>query len=442
VSPASESTYKYCLIYEVATNLVFDEDGGHKEPALVYYAGPDMILGIIKSPWWSGRRPTISAPVENISGSFFGMSQIEPVKTLQWNLNDFWNMGMDSAQYSLLPIVMTDPLKNPQYQSMVMGLAAIWLTDPASTKFEQFPPIYKDAMQLCQGIKQQIWESLDVNDAMMGKMPQGRKNNQLVGNMQQEQQINIVDHAKRYEEVMLNPLLERMFELDQQFRDKELDVETMGDVGVKAGIKKISPQQFGQTYFFRWSGTAYQMNVARQQQMIASMNVIRGIPPQLLGGKRLDVSPIIQFLVEQTFGPELGPRILIDERDLFTVPADVENTMLHNNLPVEIHEGDNHVEHIQEHDKSAKLTGDTTGAYRNHIMMHMQALQKKQQMMLGQQQQQGGQGGPGAPGVPPGAAPAGVAGTPRPGAQPGMPRPQGPAGMIPQDNMPGAPGRG
>lgn len=434
----TEGTYKYALIYEVATDLVLDEESGKREPALVYYAGRDRIIGIIKSPWWSGRRPTLSAPIENISGSFFGTSQVEPVKFLQWNLNDYWNMGMDSAQYALLPIVMTDPLKNPQYQSMVMGLAAIWLTDPNSTKFEQFPPIYKDAMQLCQGIKQQIWESLDVNDAMMGKMPQGRKNNQLVGNMQQEQQTNIVDHAKRYEEVMLNPLIERIFELDQQFRTKDLDVETMGDVGQRAAIKQIKPQQFGQTYFFRWSGTAYQMNTMRQQQMIAAMNVLRGIPPQLLGGKRLDVSPIAEFLTEQVFGPELGPRILIDERNMYTVPADVENTMLHNGLPVEVHEGDDHIEHLRAHDEAAKITTDPSGSYRAHIMQHMQKLQQKQQMMMGQQMQQQG----GMPGVPGGSGPAGVAGTPRPGAQPGQPRFQGPAGMIASDNMPGVPGRG
>lgn len=432
----SQGTFKYCLVFEVACDLPFD-DPKVKEPALVYFWGQDRIAGIIKSPYWSGRRPIISAPVEKVSGSFYGISKIKPIKFLQWNLNDYWNMGQDSAKYALLPIVMTDPLKTPQYQSMVMGLAAVWLADPNSTKFAEFPPLWKDSMQICQNIKTQIWESLDVNEAMMGKMPQGRKNNQLVGNMQQEQQINIIDHAKRYEECILNPLTERIFELDQQFRTDTLTVETMGEVGVRAMMMPIEPQQFGKTYAFRWVGTSFQMGMQRMQQMIATMNVLRGIPPQQLNGRRFDATPILEYIVEQVYGPELAPRIFIDERNLFTIPPDIENNMLHNGLPTEVHPGDNHQEHIKSHDEAARLTLDTGGLYRTHIMEHMKALQAQMQQRMGQQQQQQG----GAPGIPGGGQP-GVAGTPRIGAQPGQPRLQGPPGMIPQDNMAGAPGRG
>ncbi|MBR7911232.1 portal protein [Burkholderia vietnamiensis] len=225
----TEGTFKYALIYEVHTNL---DLGNGKEPCFVYFAGQDVILGIIRNPFWSGKRPIISAPIERITGSFFGISKIEPVKFLQWNLNDYWNMGQDSAQYSLLPITMVDPLSNPNYQSMVVGLAAVWLTDPTKTKFANFPAIYKDAMMLCQGIKQEINESMDVNDAMLGKMPTGRKNQAQMAAMAQQQESNIIDNAKRYEEVVLNPLLEWMFELDRQFRTEELTVEVLGELVV------------------------------------------------------------------------------------------------------------------------------------------------------------------------------------------------------------------
>lgn len=46
----TEGTYKYALIYEVHTNL--DLGKGYKEPAYVYYAGPNEILGIIRNPFW------------------------------------------------------------------------------------------------------------------------------------------------------------------------------------------------------------------------------------------------------------------------------------------------------------------------------------------------------------------------------------------------------
>ncbi len=422
----TEGTYKYALIYEVHTNLELEEGKG-KEPVFVYYAGPEVILGIIRNPFWTKKRPIITAPVERIQGTIYGISRVEPVKYLQWNLNDYWNMGQDSAQYALLPIVMTDPVANPNYQSMVMGLAAVWLTNPQTTQFAQFPAIYKDAVALCNAIKAQIQESMEVNDAMLGKMPAGRKNQAQAAAQAQSQESNIIDHAKRYEGVILNPLLERMFELDRQFRTKELTVITMGEVGARAKQEEIPVQAFTERYFFRWCGTAYQTGMQRMQQMIAWMNVLRGVPPQQLDGRRLNVGPILEMGTEQIFGPEVGPRILIDERNLYTVDPNDENLMMHNGLPAEVHPADDDQRHIQAHMQGAQLTGDPHGLFRAHIQAHQQAMNQKLQAQMPKPQ-------PGQPGVPGGAAP-GVAGTPRPGAQPGQPRPQGPAGMINPDQV-------
>lgn len=433
----TEGTYKYLLCYEICTEMKLD--GKRKESCLIYYAGQNRILGIIKNPRWDGKAPLISAPIEPIGGSFYGFSKIEPVKFLQWNLNDFWNMGMDSAQYALLPIVLTDPLKQPNYQSMVMGLAAVWLADPTSTQFQNFPQIWKDAVQLCQGIKLQIWESLDVNEAMMGKMPSGRKNNLMIGQQQQEQQTNIMDHAKSCEELILNPLMEAFAALDRQYRTEALTIETQGEVGTRARITEIEPQQFGITYVYRWAGTSYQMTMQRIQQMIAWVNVLRGMDPAMLNGRRLDITPLLEFGTEQMFGPEVAPRILVDERKMFVVDAATENIMLHNSIMTPVHEQDPDVEHIQIHNQAALQTGDPNGMIRTHMDAHLKQLQAKQMKAMG--------GPGGAPGVPGGEQPAGgaapgVAGTPRIGAQPSVPRPQGPPGMIGADAMPGVPGRG
>lgn len=430
----TEGTYKYLMCYEATARLTFDEDGKPvKRLAYIYFASAEQILGIVKAPQWGGKRPVISAAVERIGGSFKGTSKIEPVKYLQWNLNDQWNMGQDSAMYSLLPIVMTDPLKNPNYASMVFGLAAVWSTDPNSTKFQNFPQLWKDAMGLCDAVKRQIWESMDVNEMMMGRTPPGRKNNAMVGQMQAEQMTNIMDHAERFEDAILTPLVERMFEYDQQFRTASLTVMTKGEVGVKAQMMEIEPQQFGERFRFQWTGTAIVAGQQMMQQQIAFMNVLRGIPPQQLNGRKLDVTPILEKMTENVYGPELAPRILIDERNLFTVAPDVENEMMHNGLPVTIHEADDDQAHLQSHMSGARLTGDPQGRYRAHIAAHAMAMQTKLQRQQGQ-----AQGQPGAPG----AGPPGMAGSPRVGAQPGPPKgPQNPPGMTPPDQSQ-APGRG
>jgi hypothetical protein len=357
---------------------------------------------------------------------------------MQWNLNDFWNMGQDSATYSLLPIIMTDPEKNPNYAMMVYGLAAVWPTDPKSTQIVNFPQLWKDSVQMCESIKAQIHESLDVNPGMMGKMSNGRKNAGAAAAQQQEQSVAILDLAERFEEEILNQVLERFFEYDTQFREEDITVLTMGEIGVRAAMQVIPPQQWGNRYHFTWCGTEYVLSMQRMQQQIATMNVLRGIPPQQLNGKKLDITPILEILVDNVFGAELSSRILIDERNMHTVPPEIEDEMLVNGIPVEVHEGDDDNEHLMAHQNAGKVSGDPAGLIRTHMQAHIQSLQKKRQAaMMAQQPQQ-----PGMPGVPGGSGP-GVAGTPRPGGQPQMSRPgQNPAGSIHPDQMPGQPGRG
>jgi hypothetical protein len=437
----TEGTYKYALIYMTYTKL--DLGGDHDEEALVFYAGQDEIVGLIKNPIWSGRRLVLSAPVDRQQGSFFGQSKVEPVKYLQWGLNDFWNQGKDSATYSLIPIWAANPLTVPNWATLTMGPGAVWPASPTDIKPLTQPQLWKDAAAYCSEIKKQIWESMDVNGMMMGQMPQGRKNNQLMGAMQQEQSINIIDHATRYEEVMLNPLMEMLFELDQQFRDDEIEIETLGEIGYKAKMEKIPVQQWGERYCFRWSGTDYMLGMQMMQQRIATMNVVKGIPPQLMPGRQFDVTPIVEKLIEDVFGPEQAPKIFKDIRNQFHVPPEIENQMIANGFMVEVHEADDDQEHLQAHMRGAGLDGDPQGLYKIHMQGHMAQIQRKRQMQLGPPQAGGAPGGPG--GGPGAAPPQGVAGAPRPGAIPGQPRGgQQPPGAVHADQMSdGAmPGRG
>lgn len=336
--------------------------------------------------------------------------------------------------YSLLPVWAVDPLKCPNWMNLTMGLAAVWDVPPESVKAMTTPQLWKEAAPLCDVIKKQIWESLDVNEMMMGRMPPGRKNAQQVGGMQQEQSTNIADHASRCEEAVLNPFLEMLFEFDQQFRTEELTIETRGEIGVKAALETIPVPQWGEKYYFRWTGTEYMMGMQRMQQQIATMNVLKGIPPQQLNGRVLDVCPILESLTENVFGVEMAPRILIDKRNQYTLSPDVENELLHNGFPAEVHEGDDDPEHLQSHMKAAGLAGDPQGLFKLHMQAHAAQLQQKRQMQTQQQQQ----GAPGSPGGGPGTSPPpGAAGAPRPGATPGPPRPGGqqPPGAIGADQM-------
>ena len=211
----------------------------------------------------------------------------------------------------------------------------------------------------------------------------------------------------------------------------------MGEIGFKATLQNVPPMQWENRYFFQWSGTDYVMNMQRMQQQIATMNVLRGIPPQQLNGRRLDIAPILEVLTDNVFGAELSSRILIDDRLKFTIPPEIEDEMMHNLMSPQVHTADDDVQHIPVHQKAAMMTGDQHAIIRTHIESHMRQMQTKRQEQMAAMQQQ-----PGQPGVPGGAGP-GVAGSPKMGAQPQGPRlMQQQPGAIHPDQMPGQPGRG
>lgn len=415
---------RYYCVYMVWTKFKIGEK---KVPAVLYFGGENVVLGVHKNPFWSQKIPVLSMPVELVPGSFWGKSKISTVAQMQYQLNDAANMGMDSARYALLPIVMTDPVKNPNIGTMILAAAAIWETNPNDTQFAQFPPLWKDAFVMVGQIKAQIMESMDVNDAMLGKAPAGRKNAQAIAQQAAEGLATISDFVRRFEAQIMDPLLEWFFEMDQQFRDDDLLIEVEGEVGVQAKVQKIPPQQFNNRYWFKWTGVDQMMGAQRVQQMLTFMNVLRGMPPQALGGRTLDITPIIDYSAEVILGPTIAPQVIVDNRHKLSLPPEQENEIMHNNMDMPVNPLDDDTEHIQAHQEAARTTGDPAGHFRLHILKHVAQAQQKATAQAPPQLK----GLPGVPGAP------GVAGTPRMGAVPGQQRPlQQPAGAIHADQMP------
>jgi hypothetical protein len=426
---------KFALAYETWTILNID---GERRICRAYLGGPDNVLGAKRNPLWSDHLPLISCPVAKVQGAFKGRSQIDPVRDLQYLANDTINEAADSAAYALMPIIMTDPVKNPRIGSMILSMAAIWETNPNDTKFAQFPELWKQGLEMVATIKSEVFQTLSVNPAAITQSNSLKKQNQA--EVAQNQQVDILttaDAVTVVEEGILTPMLNRMIELDHQYRDEEMTVAQYGELGHRANMEKIPPVQFNRHYQFRWLGVESARNAQMIQQQIAGMNVIRGIPPEQLNGYKVNLVPVIAKFVENTFGPRLAPLIFISPEMQMPVPVNEENMLLSEGYKVPTHDMDDDDQHIQAHMMAMKLneaqgaTGGAAKKFQEHIFLHMQQKAKKQQAAMQQQQ--------GAPGMPGGAGP-GTPGTPRPGAQPGTSRGggQGPPGMIHSDQMPGA----
>lgn len=404
----------------------------------MFYGGNDRVLSCKRNPNWDDRPNLISAPIDQLEGIFRGISKVKPVETFQYAANDFLNEAMDSATYSLMPIVMTDPARNPRVSSMVLNVAAIWETNPKDTTFANFPPLYKEGVLIVQAFKEQIFQTLGVNPSMIPQAATSKKANQAqIANEQQVDILTTADAVTNLEGAILTPMLQKFFALDHQHRDHAITVRAFGRMGIQANMQQIEPVQMGRRFELRWFGVEAARNAQQMQIQMAGMNVLRGLGPQDTPGYQKNLAPIVQQFVENLWGPRLAPEIFKDIRKEIQLEPVFENEMLKAGYILTPLPMDDDATHIKVHMQAAQETGDPAGNIAAHMKLHQQQMQQKQmaqmqQAMMQAMQQKGQMGMPG------GAAP-GTQGQPAPGRQgavPGGPRPQGPPGMIHQDRMP------
>lgn len=402
-----------------------------------YYGGYDLVLSCRRNPMWNDRCQLISAPQEKIAGVFKGTSQIQGgIASIQYQANDIANQAADSATYSMLPIIMTDPAKNPKTSTMMLNLAAIWECDPRSTQFASFPKLWQDGIQIIANYTALVFQSMGVNPAMMPQSTgrPGAKRNQAEVSM--EQQVDILTTAEAcsvIEEGILSPMLQNWVDYDHQFRDAEVTVRAYGELGSLAKMESVPPIQTTSRYHFDWFGVEAARNAQQLQQQIAFLNVARGMSQDLQrAGYLLDPAPALEHAAGNIFGWRMGRLILKDQRNQLSMDPQLENELLSQGMDLNIHALDNHPQHIQTH---MPLTQDenpvVAAAAKVHVQLHQAgiAAANQAQAQMQQLQQQGR-----APGGPPG--PPGGGRPPVPGGQAQGPRlMRGPNGAIPPDQM-------
>ena len=415
---------KMALIYEAWGKMSVPGEES-KRLVRVYFGGENKILGCKLCPYWCDEVPIISGPVRKTAGVAKGIAPVKHVIDIQIFANDTINEAADTAHFAAMPITMTDPEKNPKVGTMIMGLGAVWETSPRDTSFAQFPDLWRSGAERANECKNQIFQTLGVNPAMMPQQTGSKAGKRNQAEMAMEQQVDVLttaDAVINLEQQILTPLLQRIAAYDHQFREDDITIRSFGELGTNAKMESIGPLQANYRYQFKWWGVEAARNAAMIQQQIAMINVIKGIPPQMYEGFKLNLAPAISNMVESAFGPRLGPRTFVDLSKQMTVDPLVENDMMEEGIDVMVHPGDDDEKHIQVH-MAMMQAGDPHGAYMRHIALHQHQIQAKN--MAQAQQMQGGQ---------PGGAPGG----PQPGSQAGPQVTKAPPGAMHQDRMAGA----
>jgi len=411
---------KYALIYETWTMIKVEDD---MRMCRIFYGGEKQILGCKQNPFWHGMCPVLSIPAPKISGVFKGTAKVQAVEDLQIFANDTINEGADTAHFSAMPIVMTDPVHNPRIETMVLGLGAVWPTSPKDTQIVEFPDLWRSALERAAAIQNQIFQSLSVNPSMIpqGTGGPGKKRNQAeIANEQAVDLLTTADAVTLVEEGILTPMIQMFAWLDQQYRDADLTIRTYGPMGEEANMQVIPPIQMDHRYEYRWYGVEVTRTTQAIQQQIAMLNVAKSIPPQMYPEYDLDVAPFMVQMFENAMGPRLAA-LTFKKKKKISVDPIIENEMMEAGYAVPVHPVDDDLEHMSAHMFGVQAAGgeDPLGVWRDHMMKHQAQMQQKALM-----EQQQAQGNPGSQGGP------------KPGGQPGTQRGvKGPPGAIHADQM-------
>lgn len=419
----------------------FDEDG---EPRLCkcWYALNYEPLGFKRNPYWNDRCPLLSEPVEKESGVFKGKSQIEAIAELQYESNDAANERADVDHMSAMPIVVRKAEEGNA--PLIIAKAAIWdYSGQQPPNIIEFPDLSARANSRVLAARQLIFQSMSVNPAMLPQQTgSGAKRNQAEVAM--EQQVDMLTTAEGVDtaDAMLTEMVERIVDLDHQFRDREVTVRRFGELGVEAEMVPISPMQNRTHYNFQWVGAVQmRMNVAMTQNGSAFINILRGMQDQLAkSGLELNLGGLLEYQASSIFGPTIARGLLRDLRHELGVDPGVENELMADGHEVPINMFDNDQLHLQSHQRAMQQNGDPHGTLRVHIQWHLKSMQQK---MLAQQQSMMQAGAmPGVPGQPQGGRPGQGGGPPRiagpqQGAVPAQPRQmKAPPGRIPATALP------
>ena len=431
-------------VWEVWKLLPLDENGeysekGHLRICRVYLGPEQQALGCVRNPHWNDRVPLLSEPLEKIAGVFKGIPPVQSVISIQYEANDAINEGADVAHRSAMPVVMRHPAAPKQ--PLVLNIGAVWDIDPAHVKFAEFPDLTPRAITRVQFAISQIFQTLGVNPSMLPQQTSASRRNQA--QVAQEQAIDLLTTAEAVsvlEQSIFTPLMALYVDLDYQYRDRELTVRTHGEMGLRANMAAVPPQRSREFFAFRWWGADQARNAAQWQQVIAWMNVARGLEESLAKqGKRLDFVPVLESSAMGILGPRYGPLVIVDERANLSMDPELENQLMDSGHDMPIHPLDQPIEHIKSHQQSIVTGGDPNGFKKRHITLHIIQMQLQARAQMQQQaqaqmqaQMQGQRSGnrPSRSGAPP-----------RMGAQPAGPRQMtGPPGMIRPDSLPRAGG--
>lgn len=343
------------------------------QPMQVVVANQYKPVRIVRNPLWIQRAPYVGSRYIRRPGKiYYGLSLSDKIGTQQDQINDVWNQGMDSLNYSVSPIAVIDPAIAGDVNSFKVKPGAKWLGDPRGIEFKFFPDVSSAAFRGVQELRAQVAQ---FSDNSPGVAPQ------LSGKARSATQASIIAQAvsvrqkvmlRLEEDEVLKPMCEITHSGLVQFMDKPWQIKNQGpDNGDWVEIS-LNPTDILGEVDWVWKGADQAEKTAvRSQQLLSFYNLALQTAVTMPG--EVDLPILFKKVAKEAFDLRDMDEVFKSLRAKKTVSPEVENIALSEGDEVDTNPGDDDDAHIISHENSSEqkgLTDEAEIAHLRHIEKH------------------------------------------------------------------------
>jgi len=201
---------------------------------VITVANRKIIIRDQENPFRHGKKPFIACVDQKIPHEFYGMGELEPIETLQYELNDRRNQRMDNVTLILNRMWIVQNGKGVDEDELVSDAGGVVHTDdPNAISQLVLPDVTSSSYQEETIIKADIQQTSGVTDFTRGMSSDALANDTATGISLLQEASNARFRLKiqNIEDMMLKRLGENLVSMNNQFLSDETTIRIVGDEG-------------------------------------------------------------------------------------------------------------------------------------------------------------------------------------------------------------------
>ena len=324
--------------------LLDPDNTGKREEYRVIILNDDHVVHISKNNLWHGKRPYLVSPWTPIENELYGIGVIEMIVRLAMDLNDNQNNINASSVLSANPMVKAgDAFNIPDQQFTVTPGRVLRGQDITQLQPFLIPDTTRVNRENKEDLRRDIDETVGSPRAWVAGTDVGSETATEFSGKQRAANIRLRPTIVRANSRIMQPLVDMSLSNNQQFLEEERTVLYTGNAGQYFRYQSTPKDLAGIARVIAKLPPQIELMGLRGQQMMAFMGAVAQLGPlaeQEPYRSMLKVSFINQF------GYEDADRIWPEEAQRWRVPQREEITVMLKDVVVDVHETDNHAEHM------------------------------------------------------------------------------------------------